>query len=60
VDDTEQPLQGYSSQLTASSLKSEVQWSGKKPLPPSRAFRIKVTWPPQVDNPKLYAIYIEE
>jgi hypothetical protein len=60
VDDAERTLQGYSAQLTASSLKADVQWSGKRPLPANGGFRVKVTWPTQVDNPKLYAIYIEQ
>jgi len=51
---------GYSGQLTESSLNAEVHWTGKKPLPSHRAFRVKVTWPAKVDNPKLYAIYIEQ
>ncbi len=60
VDDAERPLEGYSAQLTTSSLKGDVQWGGKKRLPANRAFRVKITWPAQVDNPKLYAIYIEQ
>ena len=60
VDDAERPLPGYTSQLSSSSLKAPVQWAGRKMLPANTAFRIKVTWPAGVDNPKLYAMYIEQ
>ena len=60
VDDAEQPLPGYTADLTQASLKTEVTWSnGSNALPVGKAFRVKATWPAQVDAARLYALYIE-
>ena len=60
VDDAERPLPGYTARVTVNSLKALVEWPGRKMLPANTPVRIKVTWPPGVDNAKLYAIYIEQ
>jgi hypothetical protein len=59
VDDSERPLDGYTAQVETSSLKAAIHWSVQKPLPANKPFRVRVIWPPDVNNPKLYAIYIE-
>lgn len=60
VDDAENPLAGYTSELDAESLEAPVTWKGgQKDLPAKTPFRIKVTWPVGVDQAKLYALYIE-
>jgi hypothetical protein len=60
VDDAERPLPGYTAILALNSLKTLVEWPGKKSLPGKTPFRIKVVWPARVDHGKLYAIYIEQ
>ncbi|MGH9396398.1 MAG: hypothetical protein ACRD18_06050 [Terriglobia bacterium] len=60
VNDAEQPLPGYTSELSESSLKARVRWEGAKLIPANTPFRIKVTWPMEVDHPKLYALYVEQ
>ena len=60
VNDAEQPLPGYTSELSESSLKVRVRWEGKKRMPANIPFRIKVTWPVVVHNAKLYALYVEQ
>jgi hypothetical protein len=60
VDDTERPLVGYTAQLDVNSLKATVHWAGsKQSIPSNRPFRVKVIWPANSENGKLYAIYIE-
>jgi hypothetical protein len=59
VDDAERPLSGYTAKSTTPSLKAPVAWQGHKTLPANTSFRVKVVWPVGVDNPKLYAVYIE-
>jgi hypothetical protein len=61
VDDAERPLEGYTSQLSTDSFKVPVTWQGtRQTLPTGTPFRIKVTWPVDVDNGKLYALYVEQ
>jgi hypothetical protein len=60
VDDAEQPLAGYTAELSENSLKAPVAWSGgRNTLPVDTPFRVKVSWPVDVDAAKLYALYIE-
>ena len=61
VDDAERPLEGYTGQLSTDSFKAPVTWQGnRQTLPTGTPFRIKVTWPVDVNNGKLYALYIEQ
>ena len=60
VDDAERPLPGYTASLGQSGLKVTVVWaSGSAELPVKAPFRVKVTWPVDVNQAKLYALYIE-
>ena len=61
VDDAERPLEGYTGQLSTDSFKVPVIWQGnRQTLPAGTPFRIKVTWPVDVNNGKLYALYVEQ
>ena len=60
VDDLEQPLPGYTAELTADSLKAPVAWAGgHRSLPVGSPFRLKITWPEGSDGARLYAVYLE-
>ncbi|MDQ2946850.1 MAG: hypothetical protein M3Y27_13060, partial [Acidobacteriota bacterium] len=60
VNDAEETLRGYSSEITAPGLKQPVHWSGGKIAPAGQPFRIRVRWPFGRANPKLYVIYVEK
>ena len=60
VDDAEEPLPGYTAELTEASLKAPVRWAGgSETVPAATAFRVKITWPVAVGDAKLYAVYLE-
>ncbi len=60
VDDAERPLAGYTAKLTRDAFKEPIEWAGGlQELPAGVPFRVKAIWAANVDQAKLYALYVD-
>jgi hypothetical protein len=61
LDDLDKPLEGYSGAdaaiISSDGTRIMISWAGKRYLPPSRKFAVKVYFPVN-SNARIYALYI--
>lgn len=59
LNKTDEVIRGYESSVSKDTLRAPVSWRAAKNLPLNQPFRIRVSWPDGVPNPRLYAMYVD-